>query len=76
METLIAELAKEIYLANQRKKHTVFFDFSGHVNTVNIHAYKGKWNPKSKRVIDFDVRLYTLSAEDYLLTIIEKLKTL
>ena len=76
METLIAELTKEIFLANQRRKHTVFFDFSGHVNTIDIYANKGKWKPKSKRVVDYNVRLYSPGAEEYLLTIIKKIKNL
>ena len=76
METLIAELAKEVFLANKRRKHTVFFDFSGHVNTVNVHAYKGKWKPKSKRVFDCCIRLNAWGAEEYLLVIIEKIKNL
>ena len=76
METLIAELAKEVFLANQRKKQTIFFDFSGHVNTVNIYAYKGKWKPKAKIVFDFNVRLYVPGAEEYLSMIIAKIKSL
>jgi len=76
MENLIAELAKEIFLANARKKHTVFFDFSGHVNTISIHAVKGKWKPKAKKVLDCDVRLYAFGAEELLLTLIEKIKNL
>ena len=76
MEKLIAELAQEIFLANQRKKHTIFFDFSGHVNTIDIHAIKGKWKPKSKRVFESTVRLYAFGAEEHLLVIIEKIKNL
>jgi len=76
MENLIAELTKEVFLANQRRKHTIFFDFSGHVNTVNVYAIKGKWKPKSKRVVEYDVRLNSMSASDYLLAIIERIKNL
>ena len=76
MENLIAELVKEIVLANNRRRHTVFFDFSGHVNTINIYAHKGKWKPKAKRVFDSDVRLYAFGAEQHLSTIINAVRNL
>jgi hypothetical protein len=76
MENLLAELTKEIFLANKRRKHTVFFDFSGHVNTIDVHAIKGKWKPKSKRVLDYNIRLYAFGAEEYLLLVIDKIKNL
>jgi len=76
MENLISELAKEVFLANRRGKHTVFFDFSGHINTIDIYAIKGKWKPKSKRVFDCNIRLNAWGTEAYLLIIIEKLKNL
>jgi len=76
MENLIAELVKEVFLANARRKHTVFFDFSGHVNTMSIHAVKGKWKPKSKRVFDSNVRLYAFGAKEHLSLVIETVKKL
>jgi hypothetical protein len=76
MENLIAELAKEVFLANTRRKHTVFFDFAGHVNTVSIYAVKGRWKSKSKRIFDEFVRLYVFDAEKQILMLIKKIKNL
>jgi len=76
MENLISELAKEIFRANTRRKHTVFFDFSGHVNTISIYANKGKWKPKAKRVFDCTVRLYAFGAKEHLSLVIETIKNL
>jgi len=76
MENLIAELTREVFLANSRKKHTVFFDFSGHVNTVNVYAIKGKWKPNAKRVFDSNVRLYAFGAKEHLSLVIETVKNL
>ena len=76
MENLISELAKEIFKANTRKKHTVFFNFSGHVNTISIYANKGKWKPKAKIVFDCTVRLYAFGAEEHLSLVIDTIKNL
>ena len=76
MENLIAELITQVFLANSRKKHTIFFDFSGHVNTISVSALKGKWKPKAKSVFESNVRLNVPGAKEQLSLLIEYIKSL
>lgn len=47
LQTLCAALAD----LNNTGKYTTFFDFAGHVCTVSVQIYRGKWNRRKKRLI-------------------------
>lgn len=48
MDKIFIEILVELERLNRSGKYTTFFDFSGHVNTVDIRIYKGKWTKKKK----------------------------
>lgn len=36
---------------NNTGKYTIFYDFAGHVCTLSVRIYRGKWNRRKKRLI-------------------------
>ena len=60
MDGRISELTTDIMrLAiniNNKHKNTIFIDFTGHTEELDIRVYKDGWTPKAKR--DFSVDIY------------------
>ena len=48
METLLKQLFQEAYRLNQTGRYAVFFNYSGHVNNIEVYVYEGKWTPETK----------------------------
>lgn len=64
----IAELCLDI---NSRKKNTLFFNYSGHVETLSVDYFKPGWKPMASRNVQFRIPI----GADYL-TQDEKLEKL
>ena len=44
MDKIFIEIFEELTKLNASGKYTTFFDFLGHVNTVDIRIFNGKWS--------------------------------
>lgn len=48
MEELLQELIAKVYEVNQKTEHSLFLNFSGHVNLVEVHYYKNGWSNEKR----------------------------
>lgn len=46
MEELLQKVIAKVYQLNKNTKHDFFFNFSGHINRLDIDCYKDGWNEK------------------------------
>lgn len=53
LHTLFGELAD----LNNTGEYTAFFDFAGHVCTLTVIIYRGKWRKRKKPLIYNDIHL-------------------
>ena len=44
IEELLQKLMLETYRINRDTKHTIFWEFHGHTNQVDLRIYKNGWN--------------------------------
>ncbi len=76
MEELLQKLIAKVYRINKDTEHSVFLDFSGHVNVVEVHYYKDGWQ-KDKNAIYFNtIYLNSANAETEISDLLEKLEKL
>jgi hypothetical protein len=74
---LIIDIFREIWRINSAGSYTLFLNFSGHVNSIDLYGYKGKWNSKKERYIDInDIYLREDEAIDELNKMLMKLKNM
>ena len=50
----IAELCLDI---NSREKNTLFFNYSGHVETLSVDYYKSGWKPMASGNVQFRIAI-------------------
>ena len=43
IDDLIVEIMRLALLVNRETKHTVFFEFHGHVNSIGVQIHYGGW---------------------------------
>lgn len=53
LQTLFGELAD----LNNTGEYTAFYDFAGHVCTLTVQIYRGKWSKRKKPLIYNFIRL-------------------
>ena len=74
---LASKLFQEVYRLNQTGRYAVFFNYSGHINGIQVYAYKGKWlSEKKEMVIDTTIYLDREAAAKEINGLINKLKGL
>ena len=56
MNDLILEIMKVTLEKNRRDKNTIFIDFSGHCNLLEVYVHKNGW--KQERDRDYDINIY------------------
>jgi hypothetical protein len=81
MDERITMIARTLHDLQARGGYTVFYNFSGHVNALDVRIYKGKWKRNKKPVLNklFDLNrpgLYDLydgstTTPEELVTLIE-----
>ena len=79
IEKLLQRLILEAYRINRDTKHTVFLDFHGHTNQIDLRIYINGWEISKSADIEEKVYLdYTqqeaLEGLQQMLDILEKLK--
>lgn len=72
MEELLQKVIVKIYQLNKNTKHDFFFNFSGHINRLDIDCYKDGWNEKNnpERIMEFTTEL----TEENLEKVLKKLE--
>ena len=76
-EKLASKLFQEVYRLNQTGRYTVFFNYSGHINGIQVYAYKEKWSTEKEIEIMYpDIYLDSDEAAKEINELINKLKEL
>lgn len=76
MEELIQKIMLKAYLVNKNTKHTVFLNFSGHVEWLEMQIYINGWEEGEKFGIEMRVKLYKKGADIKLEKMLKKLERL
>lgn len=79
MEEKISEILKLCYKITNTTKHTAFFNYSGHVNLLDVHIHIGGWSEKvgsrnKKPILEYYIDKYDNNATKALDKTITKLK--
>ena len=59
MEELLQKVIAKVYQLNQKTKHDFFYNFSGHINRLDIFYYENGWreNKDTKQIMEFTTEL-------------------
>lgn len=72
MEELLQKVIVKIYQLNKNTKHDFFFNFSGHINGLDIDCYKDGWNENKNP--ESIMRFTTELTEENLEKVLKKLE--
>jgi hypothetical protein len=58
-EKAVVKLLQKVLQLNQTGRHTTFFNYSGHINGINVHACEGEWvyMKENNLIINTDIYL-------------------
>ena len=76
MEELLQKIILKAYNINENTEHTVFVDFSGHVESFEIKVYLNGWKEYKKVDIKLEVYLDEKYAKSELQHMLDKLEEL
>ena len=61
MDQRIITIIEALHALQTKGRHTVFYNYSGHVNSIDVRIYRGEWQKKKKPVID---KMFSLDHPD------------
>lgn len=65
MDKIFFEILEELTKLNASGKYTIFFDFAGHTQTIDIRIYKGNWSQNKKPIFDLSMIRYESPKHEY-----------
>lgn len=72
MEELLQKVIAKVYQLNKNTKHDFFFNFSGHINRLDIDYYKDGWNENKN--LESIMKFTTELTEENLEKVLKKLE--
>lgn len=72
MEELLQKVIAKVYQLNKNTKHDFFFNFSGHINRLDIDCYKDGWNENKN--LESIMKFTTELTEENLEKVLKKLE--
>ncbi len=61
MDPRITTLAEALHRLQAKGRHTVFYQYSGHTNTLDVRIYRGVWSRNKKNILN---RIFRLDRPD------------
>jgi hypothetical protein len=84
MDSRIKTIAEALHELQATGKYTVFYDYSGQINSLDVNVYEGDWQRDKKPVIDrmfnldrnglFDMYKCSSTTVEEFLTLLKSLK--
>lgn len=76
MEELLQKLIAKVYEINENTEHSVFLDFSGHVNSILVHYYENGYSEEKNSIYFNTIYLETANAKTEINNLLKKLELL
>lgn len=74
MKELLQKIILKVYEINEETKHTVFLDFSGHVNKLEIRIYEKGWKVEEDATLKKEAYIDESDSKEQLKEILKELE--
>lgn len=74
MKELLQKIILKVYEINEETKHTVFLDFSGHVDKLQIRIYEKGWKDEEDATLNKEAYLDESTSKEQLKEILKELE--
>ncbi len=74
MKELLQKIILKVYEINEETKHTVFLDFSGHVNKLEIRIYEKGWKDEEDATLKKEAYIDESDSKEQLKEILKELE--